>query len=432
MTEFVKPDLPRATPLAGSMDIRRTPPRRGRRRLVLVLIASALVIGLTIGLRRLRAAAPTVERGTIWVDTVKRGPMLREVQGQGTLVPLEIRWITAATAARVDRVRVQPGTRVDADTVLVDLINPDVELQALEADRQLAQAQAELVNLEATLTNQRLAQESVVASLGSEQQEAKRRAAADEVLAKKGFLSDLEMATSRDKASTLSGRQAFEEKRLGALAKGIAAQAQAQRQQLERLRSIAQFRHKEVDALHVRAGVAGVLQELPLQPGQSVAVGAVGAKVAQPDRLKAEIRVPETQAKDVQLGQKATVDTRNGVVTGKVARIDPAAVSGTVKVDITFDGPLPAGARPDLSVEGTVELERLASVLFVGRPAFGQPESTVGLFKLGSDDEAARTEVKLGKASVRTIEVRGGLAEGDRVILSDMTQWDGAERIRLR
>jgi HlyD family secretion protein len=216
------------------------------------------------------------------------------------------------------------------------------------------------------------------------------------------------------------------------LAKGIAAQAQAQRQQLERLRSIAQFRHKEVDALHVRAGVAGVLQELPLQPGQSVAVGALVAKVAQPDRLKAEIRVPETQAKDVQLGQKATVDTRNGIVTGKVARIDPAAVSGTVKVDITFDGPLPAGARPDLSVEGTVELERLASVLFVGRPAFGQPESTVGLFKIGADDEAMRTEVKLGKASVRTIEVRGGLAEGDRVILSDMTQWDGAERIRLR
>lgn len=432
MTDLVKPDLPRATPVAGSMDIRRTPPRRGRRRLLLILVASALAIGLTVGLRRLRAAAPTVERGTIWVDTVKRGPMLREVQGQGTLVPLEIRWITAATAARVDRVRVQPGTKVETDTVLVDLINPDVELQALEADHQLAQAQAELVNLEATLTNQRLAQESVVASLGSEQQEAKRRAAADEALAKKGFLSDLEMATSRDKASTLSGRQAFEEKRLGALAKGIVAQAQAQRQQLERLRSIAQFRHKELDALHVRAGVAGVLQELPLQPGQSVALGAVVAKVAQPDRLKAEIRVPETQAKDVQLGQKATVDTRNGIVSGKVARIDPGAVSGTVKVDITFDGPLPAGARPDLSVEGTVELERLASVLYVGRPAFGQPGATVGLFKLGGDDEATRTEVKLGKASVRTIEVRGGLNEGDRVILSDMTQWDGAERIRLR
>jgi multidrug efflux pump subunit AcrA (membrane-fusion protein) len=432
MTDLVKPDIPSATPLGGSMDIRRTPPPRGRRRLVIALIAAALVIGVTIGLRRLRAAAPTVDRATVWIDTVKRGPMLREVQGQGSLVPVEVHWLTAATPARVERVRVQPGTKVKADTVLVDLINPDVELQALEADRQLAQAQAELTNLGATLTNQRLAQESVVASLGSEQQEAKRRAAADEALAKRGFLSELEMATSRDKAATLSGRRAFEEKRLGALSKGIAAQVQAQRQQLERLRSIAEFRHRGVEALHVRAGVAGVLQELPLQPGQSVAVGAVLGKVAEPDRLKAEIRVPETQAKDVQLGQKATVDTRNGLVAGKVARIDPAAVSGTVKVDITFDGSLPAGARPDLSVEGTIELERLSSVLYVGRPAFGQPESTVSLFKLGEDDEGVRTHVKLGKASVRTIEVRSGLGEGDRVILSDMTQWDGANRIRLR
>jgi multidrug resistance efflux pump len=415
------------------MDIRRSPPRRGRRRVVIALVASALVAGTTLSLRRLRAAAPTVERAAIWIDMVKRGPMLREVQGQGTLVPVEIRWITAVAPARVDRVRVLPGTKVDADTVLVDLLNPDVELQALEADRQLAQAQAELTNLDASLSNQRLAQESVVASLASEHQEAQRRATADEVLAKKGFLSDLEMATSRDRASTLSGRHDFEEKRLGALARGTAAQVQAQRQQVERLRSIASFRHREVEALHVRAGVAGVLQELPLQPGQSVAVGALVAKVAQPDRLKAELRVPETQAKDVQLGQKATVDTRNGVVVGKVARIDPAAVSGTVKVDVTFDGPLPAGARPDLSVEGTVELERLQSVLYVGRPAFGQPEHPVGLFRLiEGGEEAVRTDVKLGKASVRTIEVRGGLVEGDRVILSDMTQWDGAERVRLR
>jgi HlyD family secretion protein len=414
------------------MDVRRTPPRRGRRRLILVLVASACVIGLTLGLRRLRAAAPTVDRSVVWIDEVKRGPMLREVQGQGTLVPVEIRWITAVAPARVDRVRVLPGTKVEADTILVDLLNPDVELQALEADRQLAQAQAELVNLEATVTNQKLAQESVVASLDSEQKEAERRAQADQVLAKKGFLSELEMATSRDKEATLSGKKAFEQKRLGALAKGIVAQVQAERQQVERLRSIAEFRHKEVDALHVRAGVAGVLQDLPLQPGQSVAVGAVVAKVAQPDHLKAELRVPETQAKDVQLGQKAMIDTRNGVVEGKVSRIDPAAVSGTVKVDVQFAGPLPAGARPDLSIEGTIELERLDHVLYVGRPAFGQPDATVALFKLVGDDEAVRTNVKLGRASVRTIEVRGGLVEGDRVILSDMTQWDGAERVRLR
>jgi multidrug efflux pump subunit AcrA (membrane-fusion protein) len=431
MNDLLKPDLPRATPLGGTMDIRRTPPRRGRRRLILVLVASACVIGVTLGLRRLRAAAPTVDRAVVWIDEVKRGPMLREVQGQGTLVPVEIRWITAVAPARVDRVRVLPGTKVQPETILVDLINPDVELQLLEADRQLAQAQAELVNLEASVTNQRLAQESVVASLDSEHQEAQRRAQADAELAKKGFLSDLEMATSRDKEATLSGRKAFEQKRLGALQKGIVAQVQAQRQQVERLRSIAEFRHREVDALHVRAGVAGVLQELPLQPGQSVAVGAVVAKVAQPDKLKAELRVPETQAKDVQLGQKATVDTRNGLVVGTVSRIDPAAVSGTVKVDVQLDG-LPAGARPDLSIEGTIEVERLQNVLYVGRPAFGQPGVSIKLFKLVDGDEAVRVDVKLGKASVRTIEVRGGLVEGDRVILSDMTQWDGAERVRLR
>ena len=338
MTDFPKPDLPRSTPLGGSMDIRRTPPRRGRRRLIVVLIAFACVIGLTLGLRRLRAAAPTVDRSVVWIDQVKRGPMLREVQGQGTLVPVEIRWITAVAPARVDRVRVLPGTKVEPDTILLDLLNPDVELAALEADRQLAQAQAELVNLDASLTNQRLAQESVVAGLDSDHQEAKRRAEADDALAKKGFLSDLEMATSRDRAAALAGRKVFEEKRLGALAKGISAQVQAQKQQVERLRSIAEFRHKEVDALHVRAGVAGVLQDLPLQPGQSVAVGAVLAKVAQPDKLKAELRIPETQAKDVQIGQKATVDTRNGTIVGKVARIDPAAVSGTVKVDVASRG----------------------------------------------------------------------------------------------
>lgn len=433
MNDFLKPNRPPVTPLAGSNDIRRAPPRRGRRRLVLVLIASACVIGVTVGLRRLRAAAPLVDRSVVWIDTVKRGPMVREVQGQGTLVPVEVRWITAVAPARVDRVRVLPGTRVQPDTVLVDLINPDVELQALEADRQLAQAQAELTNLEATLTNQRLAQESVVASLTSDQEEAQRRAAADQALANKGFLSELEMATSREKAASLQERRSFEQKRLGALARGIAAQVQAQRQQVERLRSIAEFRHKEVEALHVRAAVAGVLEDLPLQPGQSVAVGAVVAKVAQPDKLKAELRVPETQAKDVQLGQKATIDTRNGVVAGKVSRIDPAAVSGTVKVDVQLDGPLPAGARPDLSVEGTIELERLADVLYVGRPAFGQPDATVSLFKLSSDgDEAVRTPVRLGKASVRVIEVKSGLTVGDRVILSDMTQWDGAERVRLR
>jgi multidrug resistance efflux pump len=432
MKEIVKPDLPRVTPRVGSMDIRRAPPRRARRRLVLALAVSALTIGLTFGLRRMRAAAPSVDRGTLWIDTVKRGSMLRQVQGQGTLVPTEIRWITAVSPARVEAVRVRAGTPVQADTVLLDLSNPDVELQALEAERQLSQAQAELVNLEASLSNQRLAQESVVASLASETQQANRRAAADNELARKGFLSDLEMAASRDGAATLAGRHRFEEKRLGALARGIAAQVTAQRQQVERLRAIAQFRRTALEQLHVRAGVEGVLQELSLQPGQSLSAGAVVAKVARPDRLKAEVRIPETQAKDVRLGLSATIDTRNGVVTGKVARIDPAVVSGTVTVDVTLTGALPPGARPDLSVDGVIELERLDDVLYVGRPAFAQQDTPIKLFKLDDEDDASRVEVKLGKTSVRTVEVRGGLGEGDRVVLSDMSQWEQAERIRLR
>jgi multidrug efflux pump subunit AcrA (membrane-fusion protein) len=414
------------------MDIQRARPRRSRRAILVAVVISALAIALTLGLRRLRAAAPSVDRATVWIDTVQRGPMVRQVQGQGTLVPVEIRWITAETAARVERVRARPGIAVKADTVLLDLVNPDVELQALEADRQLAQSQAELTNLEASLTNQRLAQESVVASLASDRQQAARRADADDALAKKGFLSDLEMATSRANAASLDGRHRFEEKRLGALARGIAAQVSAQRQQVERLRAIAEFRRRALDNLHVRAGVDGVLQELSLQPGQSVAAGAVVAKVARPDRLKAEVRIAETQAKDVRIGLLASIDTRNGIVAGKVARVDPAVQAGTVTVEVALEGELPAGARPDLSIEGTIELERLKDVLFVGRPAFGQPETTVRLFKIDSDEEATRVDVKLGKTSVRTVEVRSGLNVGDRVILSDTTQWDSAERIQLR
>ena len=425
--------LARPSLTRSPVDIPRTPPRRTRRRVLMALGAAVLIVAATVGLRRLRAAAPSVERGTVWMDTVQRGPMLREVLGQGTLVAEEIRWIAAKTSARVERVLVRPGAVVHADTVLLELANSDVELQALEADRQLAQAEAELANLNATLNGQRLAQESVVASIGSDLGDARRRARADEELAKKGFLSDLEQAQTRGKADELDGRLDFERKRLGAQSRGIAAQVAAQRAQVERLRSIAEFRHKEVDALRLRAGVDGVLQELSLQNGQAVAAGALLAKVVRPERLKAEIRIPETQAKDVLIGQKASVDTRNGVVPGRVVRIDPAALAGTVRVDVTLEGALPAGARPDLNVEGTIEIERLASVLFVGRPASGQPDSTVGLFRLDPDGSGAeRTTVQLGRSSVKSVEIKGGLREGDRVILSDMSQWDQVDRIRLQ
>jgi HlyD family secretion protein len=420
----------------GGVDIARpvvSPARRHARQLAYAAAAAMLVVGSWMGLRRLRAAAPTVERAAVWVDTVQRGPMVREVAGQGTLVPEEVNWITAKNNARVEKVLAKPGAVVKPDTVLLALSNSDVELAALEAERQLAQAQAELVNLQASLSAQKLAQESVVATLHSDLGDARRRAQADEELAKKGFLSELERGQTRDRASELSGRVQFEEKRLRAQSQGIAAQVQAQRAQVERLRSIAEFRRKEVGALEVKAGVEGVLQELALQRGQSVTAGSVLAKVARPDHLKAEVRIPETQAKDLQIGQVASIDTRNGIVPGKVSRIDPAAQGGTVRVDVALEGPLPAGARPDLNVEGTITLERLTNILYVGRPAFGQPGAPVGLFRLDRDEAGAeRVSVKLGRSSVKTVEIQSGLAEGDKVILSDMSQWDQVDRIRLR
>jgi HlyD family secretion protein len=420
--------------LHGSgVDIPRPRVNRTPRNVALALAGVVVLVGTTVGLRRLRAAAPSVERSTVWMDTVQRGPMVREVLGQGTLVAEEIRFIAAKANARVERVLVKPGAKVQADTVLLELSNTDLELAALEADRQLAQGQAELVNLQATLNAQKLAQESTVATISSDLADARRRARADDELARKGFLSELEQGQTLGRATELEGRLGFEKKRLAAQSQGIAAQVAAQRAQVERLRSIAEFRRKEVDNLKQRAGVAGVLQELPLQPGQAVAAGAILAKVARPDRLKAEVRIPETQAKDVLIGQKAAIDTRNGVVPGHVVRIDPAAQAGTVLVDVTLDGALPPGARPDLNIEGTIEIERLASVLYVGRPALGQPGGTIGLFKLETDGSTAeRTTVKLGASSVKSVEILGGLKEGDRVILSDMSQWDQVDRIRLQ
>lgn len=417
----------------SAVDIPRTPPKKTGRYVGYGVAALVLVVGVSLGLRRLRPAAPSVEQGTVWMDTVKRGPMVREVLGQGTLVPEEIQWIAAKTNARVEKVPVKPGAVVKADTIILELSNTDLELQALEADRQLSQAQAELVNLQASLNGQKLAQESTVATIGSDLADARRRARADDELAKKGFLSELEQGQTLGRANELAGRLDFEKKRLAAQSQGIAAQVAAQRAQVERLRSIAEFRRKEVDGLKLRAGVDGVLQELSLQNGQAVAAGALLAKVVNPSKLKAEIRIPETQAKDVAIGQKAVVDTRNGVVAGHVVRIDPAALQGTVRVDVTLDEALPAGARPDLNVEGTIEIERLANVLYVGRPASGQPGTTVGLFKLEPDGAGAeRTSVKLGRSSVKNIEILGGLAEGDKVILSDMSQWDQVDRIRLQ
>ncbi len=420
--------------LSGScMDVARAPTRRAPRRVAYALASVALVIGVSLGLRRVRPAAPSVERGAVWVDTVRRGPMVREVLGQGKLVPEEIRWLAAKSSAQVDRILVKPGAVVTSDTIILELTNAELALAALEADRQLAGAQSELVNLEASLNGERLGQESVVATLTSELADAERRARADAELARRGFLSQLEQEQTLGREGEIRGRVVFEQKRLSALSHGSSAQILAQRAQIDRLRSIAAFRHAQVDDLKMRAGVDGVLQELALEQGQSVSAGALLAKVVKPDRLKAEVRIPETQAKDVQIGQRASVDTRNGLIQGHVSRIDPAAVGGTVRVDVALDAALPQGARPDLNIEGTIELEHLASVMLISRPAVGQPHTTVSIFKLDADGTGAdRTRVELGRSSVANVEVLSGLREGDRVILSELSEWDEVDRIRLR
>jgi HlyD family secretion protein len=419
--------------VASMMDIPRIPIAWRRRRVVYGAVVAVALVVLMVALKRLRPAAPRVEQSTVWTDAVRRGPMVREVLGQGSLVADEVSFIAAKTACAVEKVLVRPGTPVKADTLILELANPDLQLQAMEAGRQLTQAQAQLLNLEATLDGQRLAQQEAVATLRSDLAYARRRARADEALAEAGFLSYLEQGQTSQHVDEVAGRLKFERQRLSAQTDGAAAQIAAQKAQIDRLRSTSEFQSKEVEALKVRSGVDGVLQEVPWQPGQSVAAGAMLAKVARPDRLKAAVRIPETQAKDVAVGQKALIDTRNGVVTGTVARIDPAAQAGTVLVDVNLPPALPAGARPDLNIEGTIEIERLAEVLSVARPAIGQPGSTVGLFRLERDGKTAvRTAVKLGRSSVKSIEILAGLNEGDRVILSDMSQWDQMDRIRLQ
>lgn len=415
------------------MDVPRAPIQRTRRRLLAGAAGICLLVGLSLGSLALRPAAPSVDRTTVWLGTVQRGPMVREVLGQGTLVPEEIYWLTARSGGMVLRLLEKPGARVESDTLIVELTNSELELAALEAARELSRAEAELVNLEATLNAERLGGASALATLGSELADAERRARADEELGRRGFLSELEQGQTLGRERELRGRLAFERKRLDALARGMTAQLAAQKAQIERLRSIADFKREEVERLRVRAGVDGVLQELSLEQGQSVAAGALLGKVVRPDRLKAVVRIPETQTRDLQIGQTASIDTRNGEVAGHVTRIDPAARAGSVHVDVALDGPLPPGARPDLNIEGTIELERLASVVFVGRPAVGQPGTTVSLFKLDPDGNGAeRTQVQLGRSSVANVEVLSGLREGDQVILSELSQWDEVDRIRLR
>jgi multidrug resistance efflux pump len=414
------------------LDIPRQPVRK-RQRFVYAGIAVAALVLTTVGLSRLKPAPPTVERGTVWPDTVRRGAMLREVRGPGTLVPEQIRWIVAVTPGRVDRVQVQPGAMVDENTVLLELSNPDVQIQSLEAQRQLTAAEAELVTLRTQLETQRLNQQGIVATTRAEYRDAIRRAQADSELVAQHLISVADYGRSRDKAEELTARMHVEDQRLAIFSGGQQGQLDVQQKQVERLKAIAQFQERQVQSMVVRAGARGVLQELPMQVGQWAISGATLAKVVQPGRLKAVLRIPETQAPDLSIGQPAAIDTRNGIAKGRIVRIDPASTNGTVTVDVSLGDSLPKGARPDLSVDGTIEVERLENVLHVGRPAYGQAHSSVGLFKLvEGGDYAVRTKVELGRTSVNTVEILHGLQEGDVVILSDMSRWDAVDRVRIK
>ncbi len=416
------------------MDIQRPDQSKARRKKrILIGVAGAVVLaGITFVLARLKPAAPTVERNLVWIDTVKRGPMVRQVRGTGTLVPEEIRWIAARTQGRVDRIVLRPGAIVEPESVLLVLSNPDVEQAAASAESQLKAAEAELVNLEVQLRSGVLASESAAASAQAAFEQTKLRAEVNEELFRDGLVSSLDMRLSKVTAQHAATANEIEKKRFAFAKDSIAPQLAVKAAQVDRFRADARLRRDEFNALSVRAGMRGVLQVLPVEVGAQVQPGANLARVADPARLKAQVHIAETQAKDILIGQLAQIDTRNGIVEGKVVRVDPSVQNGTVTVDITLTGDLPKGARPDLSVDGVIELERLDNVVFVGRPAFGQDRATVGIFKLDPEGvHAARTQVQLGRSSVNTIEIVGGLQPGDRVILSDMSQWDASPRIKL-
>jgi len=402
------------------------------RRIVAGGIALGAIAAITIAVGRLKPAAPSVPRETVWLDKVRRGPMVRQVRGLGTLVPEEILWIPATTDGRVEERLALPGTVVTPNTVLVVLSNPELEQATVDAEYKLKAAEAELKNLTVKLKSDRLNQQAAAATVAAEARKARLQADRDAQLEKLGLKSSLESTISQASAEDWANKERIEKERLDIGVEQIEAQIAAQQAQIQQLRAMYDLKKKQMADLRVKAGVSGVLQQIPVEVGQQVAAGANLARVVQPTRLKAELKIPETQAKDVAIGQKAEIDTRNGIIPGTVSRIDPAAINGTVTVDVRLEGPLPQGARPDLSVDGTVEIEKLDDVLFVGRPTFGQPNSTVSLFKLDPDNRGAtRVQVKLGRSSVNTIEILDGLRVGDQVILSDMSQWDSYDRIRL-
>jgi HlyD family secretion protein len=407
--------------------------QRRRKRLILIGVAAVAALLITLGLSQLKPAAPSVEKSTVWTDTVKRGPMLRQVRGPGTLVPEEIRFLSASTEGRVERLVLLPGAPVKPDSILLEMSNFELESQALEAESQLRAAEAELVNVRAKSERDLMDQQAAAATVRSDFHQAQLQAETNEGLFKEGLVAELTLKLSRVRAEELATRNAIEEKRLAAVSDAARAQVAVQQARVEQLQALAGLKRSQKEALHVRAGIAGVLQELPVQVGQRLMPGTTLAKVAEPTKLKAQLKIAETQARDIEIGQPASIDTRNGVVAGRVSRVDPASQNGTVTVDVALEAPLPKGARPDLSVDGTIELDRLKDVLYVGRPAFGQEKSLVSLFRVSEDgDEAVRVKVRLGKSSVNTVEILEGLRVGEKVILSDMSPWDAYDRVRLK
>jgi HlyD family secretion protein len=402
------------------------------RRAIYGAVAIAVIVLISVGVSRLKPAAPTVDRAVVWVDTVKRGDFTRQVRGSGTLVPEDIRWIPAQTQGRVERIVLRPGAQVTPDTVILELSNPELEQAVRDAQLGYQAAQAAYENRRAELQSATLAQESEVANIEANYKQAALDLEANEQLAKEGLVSDLQLKQKRGLAEELKNRLAIAQRRLEITRAGVTSQLAPQEADVNQRKAQWELRRHQLEDLKVKAGMSGILQLVPVERGAQVAPGTNLARVANPSNLKAELRIAETQTKDIHIGQYAEVDTRNGIVKGHVSRIDPAAQGGTVGVDVIMDGPLPPGARPDLSVDGTIQLERLVNIVYVGRPAFGQENSTVGIFKVLPTGEAVRTNVKLGRASVNTIEVVEGLQPGDQVVLSDMSQYDSFDRVQLK
>ncbi len=418
------------------MDIQRpasVKAQKTRRMIITVVVVVLMLGGVTYGLTRLRPAAPTVDDATVWKDTVRRGPMILDVRGLGTLVPEDIRWIPAQSQARVDRIVLRSGDTVKPTSVVLELSDPQLQRDALDAEYQLKAAEADYANLKVQVNSELASQKANEASVRSDFEQAKLQAQVDEQLFKQGLTAEVTAKLSKVRAEQLAIRIKLEEERTRIASDSAQARLDAQRARVDQQKALYNLRKSQLDALHVRAGINGVLQAVAVEVGQQVTPGTNLARVSDPKLLKAQIQIAETQAKDVVPGQKASIDTRNGIVEGHVTRIAAAPVNGTVAVDVSLDGPLPPGARPDLSVDGTITIENLRDVMYVGRPVHGQADSTIGIFKLTPDGgEATRVNVKLGRVSVNAVEVVSGLQVGDKVILSDMSQWDNVDRVRLK